>query len=209
MALTRKFLAGKGLETDVIEEIIQAHTETVTGLKDEIEQYKSYKKDAGKLKDVQKELNDLKADIEKTAGKNPYEVKYKALKEEFEDYKNDVSKKETKAKKEKAYKALLKEVGISDKRIDAVLKVSDVDSVELDDNGAIKDADVLKKSIKEEWADFIQTTSQKGANTANPPTQRTSGSVYSSKDEIMKIKDPTERQRAINDNIGLFQKGAQ
>ncbi len=36
MALTRKFLAALGIEDDKVDEIIQAHTETVNGLKDEI-----------------------------------------------------------------------------------------------------------------------------------------------------------------------------
>ncbi len=205
MALTRKFLAGKGLESDVIEEIIQAHTDTVTGLKDEIEQYKAYKKDADKLKTVQKEYDDLKASVEKNNGKNPFEVKYNALKEEFEDYKKDQAGKEVHAKKERAFKALLKEVGISEKRIDAVARVSDIEAVELDEQGAIKDADSLKKSITEEWSDFIQTQGQKGAQTPKPP--KTSGGSYTNKEDIMKIKDPKERQQAINDNIGLFTGG--
>ena len=206
MALTRKFLSGKGLEADVIEDIIAAHTDTVAGLKDEIERYKPYKKDADKLADVQKELNDLKESIEKGKGKNAFEVKYNALKEEFEEYKKDIAGKETKAKKEKAYKALLREVGIADKRLDAVTKVSDVDSIELDDEGNIKDVDALKKSIAKEWADFIPTEGKKGANTPNPP--KSGSGSYGSKKEIMEIKDPVERQKAISENIGLFQKGA-
>ena len=40
MALTRKFLASKGIDEDVAEEIVKAHLETVSGLKDELEQYK-------------------------------------------------------------------------------------------------------------------------------------------------------------------------
>ena len=33
----------------------------------------------------------------------------------------------------------------------------------------IKEADTLTESVKTEWADFITTTSKKGADTANPP----------------------------------------
>lgn len=46
MALTRKFLAALGIEDDKADGIIQAHSDTVNGLKDEIEKYKA---DAEKL----------------------------------------------------------------------------------------------------------------------------------------------------------------
>jgi len=198
MALTRKFLSALGIEADKIDEIIDAHTDTVNALK---EQRDSYKEDAEKLPAVQKELDGLKAAAEKN-GENKYKVKYDALKEEFEEYKKEQTAKETKAKKESAYKELLKESGVSEKRIAAVLKVSDVDSVEFDDEGKVKDADKLKASIKEEWADFIVKENQQGANTATPPSG--GGKVYKSKDEIMAIKDTTERQQAIADNHEMF-----
>ena len=69
--------------------------------------------------------------------------------------------------------------GGSEKRIDAVLKVSNVDGIELED-GKIKDADKLTENIKTEWADFIVTTQQKGANPANPPANN--GKTYSMAD---------------------------
>lgn len=58
MAITRKFLKAMGIEDDKIEQIIDAHTETVDGLKADIDKYRE---DALELADVQKELNDLKA----------------------------------------------------------------------------------------------------------------------------------------------------
>ena len=58
MAITRKFLKAMGIEDDKIEQIIDAHTETVDGLKADVDKYRE---DALKLPDVQKELNDLKA----------------------------------------------------------------------------------------------------------------------------------------------------
>ena len=57
MALTRKFLAALGIDNDKVDEIIQAHTDTVNGLMDEIEKYKA---DAEKLPAVEKELKELK-----------------------------------------------------------------------------------------------------------------------------------------------------
>lgn len=196
MALSRKFLTALGIDAEKIDEIINAHTETVDGLKATIAEYKA---DAEKLPGVQKELNDLK----EANGKDPYKVKYDAIKEDFENYKKDIAAKETKATKSNAYRALLKEAGISEKRIDAVLKVSDVDSIELDEKGAIKDSASLKKSIVDEWADFIEKSDVKGANVANPPTGN-GGGTKKTKEEIYAIKDPAERQQAILDNRELF-----
>lgn len=166
MALTRKFLSALGIESDKVEEIINAHTEVTDALKQERD---GYKEAAEKLPKVQEELDSLKKAAEENDGTNPFEVKYNAIKEEFEAFKTAQAEKETKAAKNEAYKALLKDAGISDKRIDAVLKVSNVDGVELDKDGKIKDADKLLESVKAEWSDFIVTESTKGADTANPP----------------------------------------
>lgn len=198
MALTRKLLATMSIEEDKVDQIIEAHSDTVNALK---EQIATYKTDAEKLPAVQKELDELKAAAEKS-DKDAYKVKYEALKEDFDKYKEEVQEKETHAKKENAYRELLKEVGISEKRINAVLKVSDFDSIELDGEGNVKDADKLKDGIKTEWEDFIVTTQSTGANTATPPTGN--GRVYKSKDEIMSIKDTNERQKAIAENHELF-----
>ena len=51
-----------------------------------------------------------------------------------------------------------------------MLKVSDIDSVEIGEDGKIKDADKLQENIKSEWADFIVSQGTKGAETATPPT---------------------------------------
>ncbi len=133
-----------------------------------------------------------------------WETKYKALKEDFDNFKADAAKKETRSAKENAYRALLKEAGISEKRIEAVLRVSDVDGVELDEKGKIKDSQKLVKDIKAEWEDFIVTTETRGAETTTPPAN-TGGSTIT-KDEIFKIRDASERQKAIAENINLFRK---
>lgn len=200
MALTRKFLAALGIEADKVDEIINAHTETVDAIKHERDELKA---DAEKLTAVQKELDDLKNEAAKYGGKDPWKVKYDALKEDFDTFKNEQAAKETAAKKSAAFRELLKEVGVREKRIDAVLRVSDLDGVELDEDGKIKDAAKLKKTLAEEWEDFIDSTSQQGANTATPPSGKGSGKTMT-KDEIMSIKDPVARQNAIAENLDLF-----
>lgn len=122
-----------------------------------------------KLDEIDTLKNDKQTAEDNAATAEKWKTKYEALKGDFDAYKGEQAKKETHNAKEKAYRELLKAVGVSEKRIDTVLKVSDVDSVELDEKGQIKEADTLAESVKTEWADFITTTSKKGANTANPP----------------------------------------
>lgn len=204
MALTRKMLEAMGVDEKAIEQIIEAHSETVNALKAERDGYKG---NAAKYESVQKELDELKAAAEK-GGKDPYKVKYEALKEEFESYKNDVSAKETKSAKENAYRALLKSAGISEKRIDTVLKVSDMDGVELDKEGKIKNSDKLTEQIKADWSDFIVKETETGAQTPNPPANNggkmTRAEIYA-KDEKGRYKyEDAERKRLIAENPDAF-----
>lgn len=165
MALTRKFLTALGIEADKIDEIIENHTATVDALKNERDQYKL---DAEKLPGIQKELDELEEAAEKNKN-NPYKAQYEDLKAEYDSYKADVEAKDVKAKKTEAYRKLLKDAKVSEKRIDSILRVSDIDKLELDNDGALKDIDNLKKSVETEWADFIVTEGSKGADTPTPP----------------------------------------
>ncbi len=164
MALTRKFLASKGIDAEVIDEIITAHTETISGLKDELDKANAYKAKAEKLDSVEKELNDLKAEVAKNSDKD-----YDALKKEFDDYKAEVANKAARNAKETAFKDILKDLGIPEKHYAKILKYSDIDGVELDDKGKITTAKDLVKSLKEEWGDHIESAGQQGAQTSTPP----------------------------------------
>lgn len=198
MALTRKFLKALDVDGDKADQIIEAHTETVEGLKASLDAAQA---DAGKLPELQKQLEAAQADLE-AAKKDSYKVKYEAIKEDFDAFKAEQAKKDTRTAKESAYRALLKQAGVSEKRIEAVLKVSDVDGVELNEKGEITDAKDRLKSIKDEWADFIETTEVKGASTPNPPMN--TGGHTMTLEEIDKIKDPGERQHAMAQNMELF-----
>lgn len=156
------------------------------------------------------EIDTLKADKQTaedsatTAEK--WKTKYEALKSEFNDYKGEQTKKDARAAKEKAYRELLKTAGVSEKRFDAILKVSDVDSVELDDNGAIKDADKLTEFVKKEWADFIVTTTTKTAGVETPPannggTKLTREQIYKKDEHGRYVLSTAERQKAIAETL--------
>ena len=160
MALTRKMLKAMGIEEEKIEQIIEAHTETTEGLKAERDKYKE---DAEKLPGVQNELNELK-----TAGDGGYKEKYEKEHADFEKYKADQTAKETRQAKETAYRELLKAAGVSEKRIPAILKVTDLNGIEMDGD-KIKDADKHTQTVKTEWADFVEKSNTTGASTTTPP----------------------------------------
>ena len=199
MALTRKFLSAMGIDADKIDEIINAHAETVDGLKEEMATLKA---DAEKLADVEKKLETANAKIAEFSKEDSYKVKYEAKKEEFEKYKKDIEAEKEKGNKTNAFKELLKSIGISDKRIESVMKVSSatIDDLVIED-GKIKDADKLKASLKTEWEDFIVTDGGKeGADVSNPP-ENNGGNKAKSMDEISQIKDTTERQKALKEYL--------
>ena len=197
MAFTRKFLAALGIESDKVDEIIQAHTEVTDALKEERDRFKV---DAEKLPAVEDELKAFK---DKAAGEDPYKEKFEALQKEFDTFKADVEAKATTAQKEKAFRQALIDIGIPEKRIDSVMRVSDLAKIELDKEGSIKEGDKLKEGLKTEWADFIATTKTEGAKTATPPATGT-GKATMTREQIRAITDTAARQKAMLENPSLF-----
>lgn len=197
-SLSRKFLTTLGIDEDKADAIMEKHQEVLTEVKEERDKYKE---EAESVPALQKQVEDLKAQNE-GAEKDPYKVKYEALKEDFEAYKKDISDKQTASKKEEAYKALLKEAGVSEKRLSAVMKVTDLKDFELDEEGKPKEKDKHLASIKEEWGDFITSTHSEGAKTSTPPSN--GGKTTMTKEEIRAISDPIARQKAMAENPSLF-----
>ena len=190
-------LKAMGIEDEKIDQIIDAHSETVDALKADRD---AYKEDAAKLAAVQKELDELKA-----KGDDGYKAKYEAEKAAHDALKADIAAKETKKAKTDAYRELLKASGIDEKRIEVVLRASapTIDGIELDADGKIKDIDKYSADIKTEWGDFVVTQSTKGTNTTNPPANN-GGTSTMTRADIMAIKDRAERQKAIAENPTLF-----
>lgn len=171
MALSRKMLAAMDIPAEKIDEIISAHTETVSAIKEERDALKA---DAAKVPDLEKQIESVSKELE-TYKSGDWENKYNTVNGEYTKYKADVEAKAVKSAKEAAYKQLLLDAGISDKRIASVLKVSDIDGVELDKDGKIKDADKITENVKSEWADFIITKREEGAKPATPPANNGEG----------------------------------
>ena len=194
MALSRKLLKGMGLTEEQVDTIIEAHTDTVEGLKEDL---KNAKSDADKLPGVQKELDDLKA-----KGDDGWKDKHDKVKREFEEYKSNQTKKETRAAKESSYRKLLKECGISEKYIDDVLGIAKLDELEME-NGVFKDAENISKGIKEKFASFVETKGTVGAKVVTPPTASGVGSGKT-REEIIAIKDGAQRRAEMAKNVHLF-----
>ena len=197
--LSLKFLTGLGVDEDKAELICERHREVLNEIKEERD---ALREKADKLDAVQTQLKEAQ-ELAKNAEKDPYKVKYEAMKEEFEAFKSDITVKETTAKKNSAYRKLLKDTGVSEKRIDAIMRVTDLKDLELDDEGNIKEQDKYSKSIKDEWADFIQTKQTEGAKTSTPPANKGSKSTMT-KEQIRAIEDPIARQKAMIENPSLF-----
>lgn len=193
MSLTRKFLKGLGLNEDQIDAVVEEHTNTTNGI---IADRDKYKAEAEKLPGVQRQLDDLQK------GDSNWKEKYEKEHSDFEAYKKDVEGKETATKVREAYQKLLEDAGVHTKHIKTVLRATDFSGMKLDKDGNLEGAEKLTEDIKSEWEDFISTTSERGTGVQNPPAN---GGKSRTKEEIMAIKDTTERQQAMAENIELFQ----
>ena len=162
MALTRKSLKAMGLTDEQVDSIIEMHSETVDGLK---EQVKTYKADAEKLPNVQKELDDLKA-----MGDGGYKEKYEKEHKDFEDYKADVTAKESKAAKEKAVRAYFESKNITGSNLDLAMRGCGEEMATLVmDGDKIKDTASLDALIDGAYKSLVYTEHTQGANPATPP----------------------------------------
>lgn len=164
----------------------------------EKERYKAKLTEIDTLKEQAQTADDKATTAEK------WQDKYNSLKADFDKYKGDVQAKETKAAKEKAYREALKDANLNEKGVEKALKYADWDKIELDEDGKLKDAKSHVKNAREEWAEYVVKNGQRGAETHNPPENGGGGRTYKTKDEIMKIADTVERQKAIADNHELF-----
>ena len=170
-AKIREILSKAGVEAEAmaeaVDKITDGHVASIEALKEERDIYKA---DSEKLEAVQKELEDLKKTVDDDNG---FEKKYNDIKKEFDDYKQTKIAEEEKKAKENAYRSMLKEIGVLDKRIDSIMKVTSLDDIHVDGDGNIEGIDELKETAKEEWSDFIGKPEQRGANENNPPANDT------------------------------------
>ena len=195
MALTRKILKGMGLTDEQVDTIIEAHTDTVDGLKADVTRYKA---DAEKLPGVQKQLDDLKA-----AGDGGYKEKYEKEHSAFEAFKTDITAKESKAAKERAVRAYFESKNITGANLDLAMRGcgEEMSALELDGE-KIKDTKSLDALVDGTYKSLVS----KPAVRLDMGARLNEGGKPMTKDEIMKITDRTERRAAIAANMDLFRK---
>lgn len=195
MALTRKLLKGMGLTDEQVDTIIEAHTDTVDGLKADVTRYKA---DAEKLPGVQKQLDDLKS-----AGDGGYKEKYEKEHSAFEAFKTDITAKESKAAKERAVRAYFESKNITGANLDLAMRGcgEEMSALELDGE-KIKDTKSLDALVDGTYKSLVS----KPAVRLDMGARLNEGGKPMTKDEIMKITDRTERRAAIAANMDLFRK---
>lgn len=192
----RKWLAGIIRNDDLSAEekeqqIMDGHIAVTDGIKDDRDHWKA---EADKAADLQKQLDSIN-------GGEDWKKKFDEEHEAFENFKKQTAQDAESAKVKAAYRKLLADEGISEKRLDAILKVTDLSKMKLDKEGGLQDADNLRKSINSEWGEFKTTVTEKGAVVETPPQ---TGKATKTKDEIFAIKDTKARQQAIAENHELF-----
>lgn len=157
MALTIKMLRDLGIEQDAIEAIVKAHGDTVDALKAErdaaLDRASIAEEKAGEA--GKKEIDELQEKLD-------------AERAEFANFKKSVDAEKANAEKAKLYRKLLVEQGVDARRIDSIMRVTDLSGV-IVNNGQIEDAEKLSEGIRETWADFIGTATKKPSSVDTPP----------------------------------------
>ena len=194
MALTRKLLKGMGLTDEQVDTIIEAHTDTVDGLKADVARYKA---DAEKLPDVQKQLDGLKE-----AGDGGYKEKYEKEHSDFEAYKSDIAEKASKAAKEKAVRAYFESKNITGANLDLAMRGCGEEMAALElDGEKIRDTKSLDELLDGTYKGLVSTTQTKGANPATPPANtggaKTRADIYKKDDKGRYVMSTSERQQAL------------
>lgn len=180
-----------GLTDEQVSAIVEAHTDTVDGLK------ASKKALETKLAEAEEKAKDVENNSD-----SEWKEKYEKEHSDFEAYKAEETAKAEVETKKRLYEQLLKDANVSEKRIASILKITDVSQMKVDKDGKLEKADELKKNIETEYADFITSVSTKGEKIATPP--KNNGGKTMTKEEIMAIKDRAERRQAIKDNPEAF-----
>ncbi len=160
MALTRNFLKSMSLTDEQVNAIIESHADTVDALKKERDDWKGK---AGTVETLTRERDEALEKLSKAGDAQK-------VQKDFDDYKAGVEKEKLNAKKATALTAAFEAAGVKrDSFRKVMLKGWDMEKVELDDNGAIKDMDGLTAAVQKDYADFIATGEDKPLPVNNPP----------------------------------------
>lgn len=200
MAVTRKFLKGMGLTDEQVDTIIEAHAETVDGLKEKLAKAEA---DAATLEAVTKERDALKAG-------GDFKKKYEDEKKAFDDFKAGITAKETRAAKEKAVREYLTSKNITGGNLDIAMRglSAEIDAAELDGD-KIKDTKALDELIGGTFKGLVVTSTVTGTQTATPPAnggggKLTKADIFKRDEKGRYVMSTAERQKALAENPDLM-----
>ena len=205
MAITVKYLEDLGVEKEVAEKIFAERSKEIEADKAKREKLETeLKEKTESLDNLSKEFEDLKSS---NASAEEYKTKYEAL----------VADNEAKAKQAEADRILAEKTENINKRFEAVVGEKKFshnaikadylkkfgEALELEENKSLSDEQVFHNLIKDDATAFTGVTAVK----LQGGTPQGNGTKYTSKADIMAIKDRTERRNAIAQNLELFGKG--
>ena len=153
MSLTRSFLKSLNLNDDQISAVIEAHSETVTGLNSKYSEletkYNGAKESADRLPEVQKELDELK--------KDDFKTKFEAEQSAHNALKESVSREKARTAKEKAVRAYYEEKNIRGGNLSIAMRGTDLDSLKLDEEGRLSDTSALDDLVAGDFKSLVTT----------------------------------------------------
>ena len=168
MSLSRQFLSAIGLESDKIDQVIERHSEAVEALKAQRDHAKreaeSLREGAEKAESLEKQIEELKAQIPT----DDWKAKYDSKNKEFEEFKAQVEAERINAQKATLYRNALKNAGVADRFLDDIMNMTDLKSVEMRD-GELVDVESINSRVKDKFSSFIETKRIEGTKVPEPP----------------------------------------
>lgn len=193
--LTRKFLRALGVADDKIDEIVNAHQDTLEEIRAERD---GLKESSGKLAQAQAEVTRL---TEKLAQAEKHGGDVAKVQADFDAYKERVEAEKANAVKSAAVRKALKESGVQrEEFLELLMGKVELDKVEMEGD-AVKDADALTSPLKASYAGCFASVTDQGTKSQNPPS---GGGTRMTKEQIAKIENRDERRAAIAANLDLY-----
>ena len=184
------------LTDEQVQAIMEEHitvTDALKAQRDKFEQdAKTYKAEADKVPELEKTIQGYKDGDDY---KKRFEDEHKA----FEDLKAQIAKEAETAKVKTAYRQLLLDEKINEKRIDAVIKLTDFSEMKLDKDGKLENIDTLKENIGKEWGEFKVTTKERKQTV--PVSHENNGGEGGGRARELYLKH-IEQRNGVKENAG-------
>lgn len=161
MALTRSMLKSMNLTEEQVNAIIEAHTDTVDGLKKENGALKAA---SASVEEVTKERDSLRDQLSKAGDAAKVQA-------DFDAYKQQVAKEKADALNHTDLLDIAREAGVARESFRSMIaRDFDLSKIQRGEDGKVQNRAELLEAVKTGYPDFIATTNPEGTPTANPPT---------------------------------------